>query len=135
VSYDHTNPSKFTEAAAAMVNINRGIHAMVSITFLEPTGAKKTVEAKGGFTVMEAAVAAGVVGIDAICGGGCSCGTCHVHLQASQIASFTPPDYLENEMLDLVQNRTDASRLSCQLTLSDVHRGMMFIVPSPNGPE
>ena len=51
-----------------------------TIHFTTVDGAEYAVEATVGFSVMNAAVAAGVEGIDADCGGGCACGTCHVHV-------------------------------------------------------
>ena len=58
---------------------------MVDIVFIEHDGAEQKVEARSGSTVMLAAVTNGVPGIDADCGGSCSCATCHVFVHEDWI--------------------------------------------------
>lgn len=108
---------------------------MTTLIFRTSDGAEQTVRTKAGFTVMEAGVAAGVEGIDADCGGGCACGTCHVHIDPARFDSFPAADIAEREMLEMVQNRSGCSRLSCQIIVTESHDGLIITVPSPNGPE
>lgn len=107
---------------------------MVSVTFTSGSDVR-SIETKSGYTLMEAAINAGIDGIDAKCGGGCSCGTCHVHIPPAFSDSFTPPDDVERDMLEMVQNRSPTSRLACQITLTEAHDGLSVFVPHPNGPE
>ena len=58
---------------------------MVDIVFIDHDGAERKVEARPGSTVMLAAVTNGVPGIDADCGGSCSCATCHVFVHEDWI--------------------------------------------------
>ena len=53
---------------------------MINITFIDAEGTARTVEAEEGATVMETAIRNGVPGIEAECGGACSCATCHVYV-------------------------------------------------------
>ena len=53
---------------------------MPKITYIEHDGKSRTVDAEAGTTVMENAIRNGVPGIEAECGGACSCATCHVHV-------------------------------------------------------
>ena len=53
---------------------------MPKITFIESSGAARTVDAELGSTVMEAAIKNGIPGIVAECGGACACATCHVYV-------------------------------------------------------
>ena len=107
---------------------------MMKILFRLANGDETEVESRGGFTLMEAAVAAGIEGIASECGGGCSCGTCHLHIEAPAFDKLNAPTGFESEMLEIVQNRAPNSRLACQVTLSDDLSPMVVFIPSPNAP-
>ena len=82
-------------------------------------GTVRAIGAKDGETLMEAAREAGVEGIIAECGGACSCATCHVYIDAEWFERVGPPNEVEEDMLDMVDDiREPTSRLSCQITLS-----------------
>lgn len=63
-------------------------------------------------------------GVAAICGGMCSCGTCHVYLAAGWTAEFPPKDIDEEDLVDMLEFAQENSRLSCQLTLGPQHDGL-----------
>ena len=87
---------------------------MPKIHFILPDGNSQTVDAKEGWTVMEAARNDGVPGIIAECGGSALCSTCHVHVEPEWREVAGPPSDLELMTLDLAPKH-DASRLSCQM--------------------
>jgi 2Fe-2S ferredoxin len=58
-----------------------------------------------------------VKGIDGECGGVCSCGTCHVHIDSAWIEIVGPPGADEAAMLELDDLVTPASRLGCQIEI------------------
>ena len=60
---------------------------MPKVTYIQPDGTPKTVEAPAGTTLMEAAVDNDVRGIVAECGGACSCATCHVYVDPEWAAT------------------------------------------------
>lgn len=94
---------------------------MPTITFTDHHGASRTVEATPGDTVMETAVRNGVPGIVAECGGSLSCATCHVFVDPDQAALLPAMDDMEDEMLyGAACERTDTSRLSCQIRVDDL---------------
>jgi len=68
-------------------------------------------------------------GIEALCGGMCSCATCHVYIDASWTARL---DERRDDELDLVEDtecfNEAESRLACQITMSDELDGMRLIV-------
>ena len=73
-----------------------------------------------------------IEGIDAVCGGGSVCGTCHVHVDENWIDKVTPKDEndIEQAILDYVDNYDDKhSRLSCQLILYNEHDGLEVKIP------
>ena len=106
---------------------------MVKITFIEPDETQKHVEAEPGFSLMEAATHNGVQGIAAECGGQCSCATCHVYVDDAWRTRAGETDDMEDAILDAVEApRTEASRLSCQITATDALDGIVLHVPSPD---
>jgi 2Fe-2S ferredoxin len=81
------------------------------------TGDEKTIQARDGRSVMEAIRDSGVDEIMAICGGCCSCATCHVYVDPA-FAELTPPlGSDESDLLDCSDHRADGSRLSCQIRM------------------
>jgi len=76
------------------------------------------VEGEVGDIVMELARAEGIEGIDAECGGGCACATCHVHVDPSWMERVGPPGEIEQDMLEFDGEVAATSRLSCQIELT-----------------
>jgi ferredoxin, 2Fe-2S len=104
---------------------------MPLIVFTLANGGQCEADAKVGHTVLQAAERAGIDGFLAECGGSCTCGTCHCHLDPSQAHLFPAPEPAEDEMLDFVADgRTDHSRLACQLRITDAHEGLRVGVPA-----
>ncbi len=102
---------------------------MARITFRTHDGAEQTVDARAGLSLMEAAVFNGVPGIDADCGGACSCATCHVYVAPEWAAATGEPAMLELEMLDMAHDRRATSRLSCQIRITDELDGLVVETP------
>ena len=102
---------------------------MPRITFIEHNGTERTVDADNGLSVMEAAIDNGVPGIDADCGGGCSCATCHVFVDPAWLAKVGPPNDNEDAMLSVSNDRQENSRLSCQIKLTDDLDGLVVTTP------
>jgi len=102
---------------------------MPKITFIEHDGTQHTVDAEVGKTVMQTAMDNLVPGIDADCGGECSCATCHVMVNADWTGIVGGPNEAEDSMLDLNPERAANSRLSCQMTVSDDLDGLIVDLP------
>ncbi len=102
---------------------------MVKILFIEHNGTEHPVEVAPGSTVMDAAVSNGVPGIDADCGGFCSCATCHVFVNEDWLAQLPPMSSTEEAMLSLSPDRKPNSRLSCQLPVVDSLDGLIVRTP------
>jgi ferredoxin, 2Fe-2S len=68
---------------------------------------------------MEAAVAYGVEGIDALCGGACACATCHVYVDPHWLPLVGAPGTGEADLLEATDFPQSNSRLACQIRLSD----------------
>jgi ferredoxin, 2Fe-2S len=98
------------------------------VTYIEPSGRARTIDAPVGTTAMEAAVDNGVEGIVAECGGACSCATCHVYVEPPWIERLPRPHAQEDGMLDCVLDRRPNSRLSCQIKLTEELDGLVVRV-------
>ncbi|MBT8145428.1 MAG: 2Fe-2S iron-sulfur cluster binding domain-containing protein [Gammaproteobacteria bacterium] len=102
---------------------------MVKILFVENNGTEHPVEAEVGESVMLAAVDNSVPGIDADCGGFCSCATCHVYVNPEWQQKVGPAGPAEDEMLNLTPDRKDSSRLSCQIEITQELDGLVVTTP------
>jgi ferredoxin, 2Fe-2S len=93
-------------------------------------GTTSTISVETGQSLMHAAVAANVRGIDADCGGLLSCGTCHVYVREPHASRLPPPDGEEISMLDFTASpRQPNSRLSCQIHLTAALDGLTVDLP------
>lgn len=102
---------------------------MTTITFISPDAKQHTVTATNGETLMDAAVDNDIPGIDADCGGGCACATCHILVPDAFMAVVSHMDEDEQYLLDFLDNRQKNSRLSCQIKVSDRLDGMVITIP------
>ena len=76
-------------------------------------------EAQAGLSVTEAIRAEGIDELLALCGGCLSCATCHVYVDPTFADRLPPLGDDESDLLDSSDHRSETSRLSCQLILSD----------------
>ena len=102
---------------------------MPKITYVDSSGAERTVEGKNGMTVMETAIKHNVPGIDADCGGACACATCHVYVDPAWTDKLSTRSAMEESMLDFAENVQPNSRLSCQIRVSDALDGLVVRTP------
>ena len=106
---------------------------MPRVTYRLQDGSESTVDVNEGLTVMEGAVGRNLPGILAECGGGCACATCHVHVDESWRHVFGAASEEEQELLELSDHYSEASRLSCQLVLDGTCDGLRVTIPAGNG--
>ncbi|WP_278799839.1 2Fe-2S iron-sulfur cluster-binding protein [Marinobacter nauticus] len=102
---------------------------MGRITFIEHDGTEHVVDIEAGKSLMEAATENGVPGIDADCGGACACGTCHVMVEANWLPATGDMLATEAGMLSMTPEKTETSRLACQVTVSEAMDGMVVRLP------
>jgi 2Fe-2S ferredoxin len=99
---------------------------MVDIYVRDRDGNERVVTTAPGASLMEALRDAGT-GVEGICGGNCSCGTCHVFIGEDWVALLTPPSAEETDMLDAVGEvveRRPSSRLGCQIPITEALDGI-----------
>lgn len=96
---------------------------MPQITVINHEGEEKTLNAEEGRTLMEVIRDNGFDELLALCGGCCSCATCHVHIDPAFADKLPPMSEDENDLLDSSEHRNDTSRLSCQIPVTDALDG------------
>ena len=67
--------------------------------------------------------------IEAECGGGCSCATCHVYIQDNWVDKLDAPTEMEEDMLDFAIDVKENSRLSCQIKIDKTLAGITIQTP------
>ncbi|TXC71669.1 2Fe-2S iron-sulfur cluster binding domain-containing protein [Sphingomonas ginsenosidivorax] len=87
-------------------------------------GEEREINGETGLSVMEVIRDAGIDEILALCGGCCSCATCHVHVDPAFAAKLKPITPDEDDLLDSTSDRDAFSRLSCQIAMTDELDGM-----------
>lgn len=104
---------------------------MIRIHLVHPQdGRTTTLECQPGGSLMQAAVAANVAGIEADCGGLLTCATCHVYVPEPHASRLPPPDEDELAMLEFTAaERRPGSRLSCQIVLGEELDGLVVELP------
>lgn len=105
---------------------------MLEIIVKTRDGNTQTVEAEVGLSVMEIIRNAGVDEMMAICGGCCSCATCHVYVDDKGDGVFPPVTDDENDLLDSSDQRQQNSRLACQVQFTEAMNGLTVEI-APEG--
>ncbi|PHX89410.1 MAG: 2Fe-2S ferredoxin [Pelagibacteraceae bacterium] len=106
---------------------------MAKINYITHNNKIYTIDVKNGLSVMEGAVQNNVPGIDADCGGGMACATCHVYVREDWLDKLPTKEDGEEDMLDMAFEPKTNSRLSCQLIVSNVLEGLAVSIPSKQG--
>jgi 2Fe-2S ferredoxin len=101
---------------------------MAELTIVGRDGTEKTIEGKKGWSVMENIRDAGFDELLALCGGCCSCATCHVHVDADWLERLPKMSGDEDDLLDSSSDRNASSRLSCQIEFSDALDGLRVTI-------
>ncbi len=97
---------------------------MPEINVTDRAGTTTAVPAKVGHSVMEIIRDGGFDELLALCGGSCSCATCHVHVAPEWSDRVGPPGRDEDDLLDSSDHRTATSRLSCQIDFTAALDGL-----------
>jgi 2Fe-2S ferredoxin len=101
---------------------------MPQITVVDQSGQERAIEAPEGRTLMEVIRDNGFDELLALCGGCCSCATCHVHVDPAYMDKLPPISEDENDLLDSSDHRNEYSRLSCQLPVTGVLEGLTVTI-------
>jgi len=106
---------------------------MPKIIYIENNNKSHTINVHNGLSIMEGAVQNNIPGIDADCGGGMACATCHVYVKEEWFNKLPKKEDGEEDMLDMAYEPNKFSRLSCQVIVSDELDGLVVNIPSKQG--
>ncbi|WP_294394810.1 2Fe-2S iron-sulfur cluster-binding protein [uncultured Sphingomonas sp.] len=87
-------------------------------------GEEREIEGEAGLSVMEVVRDAGIDELLALCGGCCSCATCHVHIDPAFVGKLPAMSEDEDDLLAISDDRDETSRLSCQVTFDAALDGL-----------
>ena len=100
---------------------------MATLQVIDRDGVSHDVEAKPGLKVMEILRELDY-GVAAICGGMCSCATCHVYVDPDWVPRLPPPMSDERELLSELSHQHENSRLSCQVEFTEHLSGLKVTI-------
>lgn len=101
---------------------------MPKLVVVTREGEESVFDVETGLSVMEAIRDNGIDELLALCGGCCSCATCHVYVDPAFAAVLPEMSDDENDLLDSSDHRDERSRLSCQIEMSDELDGMIITI-------
>ena len=101
---------------------------MPQITVVDQSGSEKAIDAPEGRTLMEVIRDSGFDELLALCGGCCSCATCHVHIDPAFMDKLPKMSDDENDLLDSSDHRNEFSRLSCQVSVTGALEGLKVTI-------
>jgi len=102
---------------------------MPKMTFIEPGGTTKEVDAPLGLSVMEIAHKNNI-DLEGACEGALACSTCHVIVEDKFYEGLDEASEDEEDMLDLAFGLTHTSRLGCQIIMTDELDGLVVTLPA-----
>lgn len=101
---------------------------MASVRVTTREGATNAISASEGLSLMEVIRDAGIDELLAICGGSCSCSTCHIYVDADMLAALPPIGPDEDDLLESSDHRTERSRLACQVPFTAALDGIAVTI-------
>ncbi len=101
---------------------------MAQLIVVARDGSEKSIEGQAGLSVMEIIRDAGFDELLALCGGCCSCATCHIHVDPAFADQVAPMSEDENDLLDSSDHRDATSRLSCQVPFTTALDGLRVTI-------
>ena len=101
---------------------------MAKLIVVTRDGSEHEIEGDSSLTVMENIRDAGFDELLALCGGCCSCATCHVYVDPAFADKVSALSEDENDLLDSTDHRNETSRLSCQIEMSDALDGLRVTI-------
>lgn len=101
---------------------------MPKLIVVNRAGEEQAVEGDTGLSVMEVIRDSGFDELLALCGGCCSCATCHVYVNPAFAGALPAMSEDENDLLDSSDHRNDTSRLSCQIALTEALDGLRVTI-------
>ncbi len=101
---------------------------MPKLIVVNREGEESAIDVDDGLTIMEAIRDNGFDELLALCGGCCSCATCHIHVDASMADKLPAITEDEDDLLESSDHRNETSRLSCQIPFTSDLDGLKVTI-------
>lgn len=101
---------------------------MPKLVVVNRSGEESAIDVESGLTVMEAIRDNGFDELLALCGGCCSCATCHIHVDPAFTDKLPAMSEDEDDLLESSDHRAETSRLSCQIPFTDALDGLKVTI-------
>lgn len=101
---------------------------MPNLVVVTRRGEEKVIEGKHGVSLMETIREGDIAELLALCGGCCSCATCHVFIDAAWTERVGPAGPDEEALLSGSAHKQATSRLSCQVIIDNAMDGMKVTI-------
>jgi 2Fe-2S ferredoxin len=101
---------------------------MSKMIVVDRAGMEHAIDAAPNNSVMENIRNAGIDDLLALCGGCCSCATCHVYVDEAFAERVGEPNDDENDLLGSSDHRKRSSRLLCQIAFTDALDGLRVTI-------
>ena len=101
---------------------------MARLIVVTRDGVEQEIEGDTSLTIMENLRDKGFDELLALCGGCCSCATCHVFIDPAFADKIPAMSEDEDDLLESSSHRGDQSRLSCQLPFTDALDGLRVTI-------
>ncbi len=101
---------------------------MPKLIVVNREGAESAIDVEDGLTVMEAIRDNGFDELLALCGGCCSCATCHIQVDPAFASKLPEMSEDEDDLLESSDHRNDTSRLSCQIPFTGELDGLKVTI-------
>lgn len=106
---------------------------MPAMIFVHADGSEERLECREGMTVLDGALHYGIAGVRGQCGGVAICGTCHCRVLGGWVARVGPASGVEAELLEVMDDTVEGSRLACQIRVTKELDGVriQWLAPGP----
>jgi 2Fe-2S ferredoxin len=126
--FNTVSAQRFTQNQPHAEGVLGDVQTVASLVLTTREGLTHRLEARPGLSVMEIIRDAGIDELLALCGGSCSCATCHVYVDPEFEDRLSRMSEDENDLLDAASNRKANSRLSCQIVFRDELEGLKVTI-------
>src|ERR1700758_1391044 len=101
---------------------------MAELIVVTRNGSEIALTAVDGMSIMDAVRNANIDELLALCGGCCSCATCHVYVDPAFADRLPPVSVDEDDLLSASGYRSEHSRLACQLIINEQLSGLRVVI-------
>jgi ferredoxin, 2Fe-2S len=103
-------------------------HVMSKLFITRRNGQEEVLEGRTGLSLMEIMRHNSVEELLALCGGCCSCATCHIFVDEKLFDVLPKMKSDEDDLLDSSDHRRPNSRLACQIPYSNALDGLRLTI-------